>query len=212
MIPVFSGLCLSEPYRVALEPYGAERAPFVRARRDEETGETSYASQGPDVRHVELSLGGFAAVDDRVLGPSGSARLFLDPAMIRLDWTRLYEPGAPSLGSLDLFRAHFGSNLVGAHVPGLEIYPQAGVLILHGREATPAFDTGLEARVLPARPFVIRAESFVSIFERGPVLFDTRLEPGVTFSRFEVRGGLRWLYQPDAPSFIGPSAELAVRF
>lgn len=198
----YDGLWVAAPKRAPDDPYDAPprlHAPYAREGR---------------LRHAEVSVGGFVARDEHVFSRTLGLRLFLGKVVVSGAWDRMYEtpPEPGSLARLDFYRFHLSSNLLGGVARHVELYPHMGAALMKGKRATWAFDAGLEARVYPWRPLAIHASSIASVFKHGPALFDTRVEAGVAFERFELRGGVRWSWQHRAQGFAGPVATFVARF
>jgi hypothetical protein len=208
---VLAGVCMP-PARIAIDPYDGDDI-YVRPHVDPDTNARFYPGGSPIARNGELSLSGFAATNERVYAHDLQLRGWLGPVMGGAEWDRYYEPSKTgSADTLDLFRAHVGSNFLGPLVPHLELYPLVGATAMRGAAGViGAFDVGAEARVYPVRPLAIYASSIVSIFAQGPVLVDSRAELGVALGRVELRIGGRSLFQPGAQSFLGPVASVVLR-
>ncbi len=201
VLPVL-GACLAPRQRALVDPY---QAPLP-----------SYGPPGPlpevRLRHYETDIGGFVAKNEGVFARSLAVRAFPGPFAIMASWDRLYETPKPGeLARLDLVRFGVSSNTLARLGPQVEFYPWIGALLMQGTVRTWAFDLGGELRVYPISPFSLRASTFASIFRYGPTLFDTKLEVGVSFDRFELHGGLRWLTQANAQGFAGPTAGMTIR-
>lgn len=199
-LPALWGAILTPPHRPALDPYEGPSIPLPNRT-------------GIEVRHFEVAVAGFVAESDSIFARTLSLRLFPGPMAITASWDRMYEtpPDSRSLARLDLVHLDLSSDLLATWARGVELYPRMGALLLAGKGSTWAFDGGLEARVYPYRPFTVAASSLAGIFAHGPVLFDTQIEAGVSYDRFELRAGIRWLYQHRAQSFAGPTGTLVVR-
>lgn len=213
MFPPLWGVTFAPPNRPTLDPYDGGWVALPPPTHDY-GGEGVPRPRIPEsrLRHLEVSMGGFIAPQEAVFSRTMSLRLFLAQFVLSGSWDRMYEtPGDGSLARLDFYRFHLSSNMLGGAAKYVEIYPQMGAALMHGTQSTWAFDAGLEARIYPYRPLALMLSSIASIFGEGPVLFDTRAELGVSFDRFELRGGLRWLYQHQAQGFAGPVASVVVR-
>lgn len=205
LLPI-TGICLNPYHHAVSDPYGPDFPPRAPGQPPE------YRLPEQHLRHFEVHVGGFVAKNADVFARTFGLRSHFGPLIVGGTWDRLYETPEPgSLARLDLVRIHATSALTADLTNRLEIYPMAGALLMRGTENTWAFDLGLEARVYPISPLSVRASTFASIFRYGPTLFDTRLELGLSFDRFELHGGLRWLTQAHAQGFAGPTAGLTVR-
>ncbi|MBL8717502.1 MAG: hypothetical protein JNL79_16065 [Myxococcales bacterium] len=204
IVPIL-GACAAPYHRPVVDPYSPDPKPWAPDEPAPRRPELQY-------RHWEAHVGGFVASNEAVFARTMALRGYAGPMVFSAAWDRMYETPAPGeLARLDLVRFGVSSNPVGDATQRVEIYPWMGALLMRGTENHWAFDLGLELRIYPASPLSIRASSFASIFRYGPVLFDTRLELGVSFDRFELHGGLRWLTQAKEQGFAGPTAGLTVR-
>ncbi len=184
----------------AIEPYDGRSIYVSRAERKRRI-----------VRYAELGLDGNIAPTPGIYGHGVHLRGFISAFVLHGEWTRLHEPDAANVRSLDLFRGHVGANvLVGTR--WAELYLLAGVLVMHGLETTPAFDMGLEARLYPARPLTLFVQGTSAFFEHGPPFFTARFEPGVSVSRIDLRLGATMIYQSSAISALGPSGSVGLRW
>jgi len=164
------------------------------------------------IRHIELTTSGFVARNAPVFSRTFGLRVFLGQIVASASWDRMYEtPGDGTLARLDLYRFHLTSNLLGGLSRSVEVYPLMGLGIMKGTNLHGAFDAGLEFRIYPVRPLTLSLSSIASVFAEGPVLFDSKLEAGLTYGRVELRGGVRSMYQHRAQGFFGPIASLVVR-
>ncbi|MGZ3424112.1 MAG: hypothetical protein ACXVEE_39995 [Polyangiales bacterium] len=199
-VPALWGAILVPPHRPALDPY---QGPSVELPN----------RGGIPIRHLEASIGGFVAQSEYVFARSFALRLFPGPTAFTAAWDRMYEtpPDPGSLARLDLYRFDVSSDLLATWARGVELYPRMGTLLLSGKRSTWAFDGGLELRAYPYRPLTVAVSSMAGVFAHGPVLFDTQVEAGVSYDRFELRGGIRWLYQHHAQSFAGPIGTVVIR-
>ena len=184
----------------AIEPYDA-RSIYVG----------SQERKSRIVRYAELNFDGNIAPTSGIYGHGIHLRGFISAFSVHGEWTRLHEPGAAHVRSLDLFRGHLGANLL-IGTRWAELYLLAGALVMHGLETTPAFDMGVESRLYPSRPLTLFVQGTSAIFEHGPPLFTARLEPGVSFSRIDIRLGAALLYQSSAISAVGPSGSVVFRW
>ena len=211
--PPLWGVVLAPPNHPTVDPYDMKYGTWASERSVTSDGEEDW-HHVPDakIRHAEVTVGAFTARDENVFSRTLGLRIFLGKLAVSGSWDRMYEtPGDGSLSRLDFYRFHLSSNALGGSARSVEIYPLMGAAVMHGSESTGAFDAGLEARIYPSYPFTIYASSIASVFARGPVLFDTKVEAGVSIDRFELRAGLRWLYQHQAQGFAGPMASMVIR-
>ncbi len=210
-VPALWGAAFTPPHVPTLDPYDGLWIAKPKRRWDD-ARPIPYVRESR-VRHVEVTVGGFVARDEHVFSRTLGLRAFLGPMVLSTSWDRMYEtpPEPGALARLDFWRFHLSSNLLGGVARSVEIYPHMGAALMKGKRATWAFDAGLEARVYPWRPLAISASSIASVFKHGPALFDTRVEAGVAFERFELRAGIRWLWQHRAQGFAGPVATFVTR-
>lgn len=210
--PNLWGAAFAPPNRPTLDPYAGSWID-TRPIRDEDGTSHPPVVDESRLRHIELTTSGFLARNEAVFAHTMGLRVFLGQVVAIGAWDRLYEtpPDAGALARLDLYHLHFTSNLLGGSARTFELLPLMGLGVMHGRETTGAFDLGLDMRLYPARPLTLAMSSVASLFAHGPALFDSRFEAGVSIDRFELRGGLRWLYQYKAQGFVGPVASVVVR-
>lgn len=199
----FFGVAYAPRHRPRLDPYDRTWEPA----RTEELNATDESR----MRHWEVTVSGFTARNEAVFSRTFGVRAFPASWVLAYDWERMFEtPGDGSLARLDRHRWHVTSNPL-AKLTRSELFPIAGASLMRGNHATWGIDVGLEARIYPVRPFAFAASSVATIFFRGPVLFDSRAEAGLTFDRFEIRAGIRSLWQRGAQGFFGPTATIAIR-
>ncbi len=191
------------PPGLAIEPYG-ERSRSIYIAGTEKGHRIT--------RSAELAMSGWYAPRPRLYAHALDLRGWLGPVVFHGGWTRYHEPGAMTLDTLDLFRARIGLNVLAGSSRAAELTPLVGVLALRGNDVTPAFDAGADLRVYPIRPLVVAASFQVAFFKDGPPFLETRLEPGISISRLDLRVGAMWVHQARAISSIGPSATIAVRW
>jgi hypothetical protein len=222
MVPPFGFACFQPPHRVSVEVYDSA-GNYIRPPDSPDAdvpalfSEASFTDKSMHrARWIELGLLGFFAANERWVGSHELAfSAWLGPVRWHSRWEHFYETVAETgeLDHLDLVAGHFGANVLGPWVPGLELYLLAGAMVVHGEAWTPAFDVGLEARIHPVEPLALASSAMLSIFGEGPVLLDMRLEAGVALGQVELRAGPRWLYQgEEAQGFWGPTASLTARF
>ncbi len=219
-IPIFTVPCILPAHMPSRNPYGRDGV-YIEPP-GERVGGLPYASEQAGfsktswrrMRYAELELSGFMALDENaLLSHRLQATVWLGGMNFTAGWEHFYERLASGgVDHLNFYRFHYGFNLLGPYVEGLELYPRIGALLLHGQELTPALDMGAEARIYPAKPIAIYGSAIASVFERGPVLLDARLQVGVSVGRFEVRAGPRVLYQGAEEGFWGPAATVVSRF
>lgn len=171
-----------------------------------------YAERSRIVRHAELAFGGFLGADGPVFAHDLHLRGYLGFFTGHAEWARLYEPSSRALPSLDLLRFQLGGNVLAGQVDRAELHVLVGALILHGAEWTPAFDSRLETRIYPIKPLVITASVDAAFFEKGAPLWQSDLMAGASVSRFDLRGGVRWIYQSSTLSLPGPAIDMAVKW
>ncbi len=208
-------------HRVATSPY-APRGLYVLSEHDGPLWQRSgwndpgaYAEEDRSrVRWFEFEATGFAALNGpAVMGHDLDARLFLPRLSIHASWERLHEVRLNgTLDHLDILGGHLAFNVTGPYTSWLEPHLLIGASGMHGVAWTPAFDAGLDARIYPINPLVLRPSAMVSVFAHGPPLLDARFEIGVSLGRFDVVAGPRVLYQGQAQGFWGPAASLVARF
>jgi hypothetical protein len=218
--PPFLFACVHPSHRPAREPYDDE-GHYVEPRGDRSedvpfapTSRVYLPEQTERFRWVELSLSGFRAFNEAVIYSHDlEVSAWLGPIVPHLRWEHFYEEiqETGEWDHLDRFGLHLGANVLGPWVEPVEAYLSAGAGLLHGEEWTPAFEAGLDVRIYPIEPLVLRPSAMLSVFAIGPLLLDLRLEAGVALGPLEIRLGPRWLYQGEAQGFWGPSAALVGR-
>lgn len=219
VLPPFAFACFQPAHRPAREVYGSDRLyiePMGDWRDDALIiSERRYHPKDRErFRWVELSAVGFRAFNEPVVYSHDlDATAWLGPVLMHLSWEHFYEQiqETDEWDHLNLYGGHLGANVLGPWIDPVELYMLAGVSVVHGEAATPAFDVGLDLRVYPIEPLALNSSAMLSVFEIGPVLLDARLQMGVALGPMEIRLGPRWLYQGDAQGFWGPSAAVVGR-
>ena len=221
VIPAFTIPCIMPAYHTGRDPYRREGL-YVKPEGELEISfpgvgdPATFTEASVDaIRYAEVELSGFMAMDETaLLSHRLQLTVWLGAVHLAANWEHFYERlDSGAVDHLNFYRFHYGFNLLGPYVDGIEIYPRLGVLLLHGEELTPAFDIGGEIRAYPAKPLAIYGSAIASVFELGPVLLDARAQVGVSLDGFEVRAGPRVLYQGDAAEgFWGPAATVLGRF
>ena len=189
------GVCLGGDAALAKDPYNG----------------WMYSVNPDNKRSAEFRMGGFFAANKAgIWGSDVDVRGWIYPMFVEARWSTLFE----NLERDDINTLHIGRLRLGTNIhlgQAGEFATSIGATMLVGSGVTPGFNAAANLRIYPYQPFAFAAEGEISVFPNGSPIIEWRAEPGVSFGAFEVRAGVRHIYQPNSISFIGPSLTLSAR-